>query len=118
MHGAIETDIFEIGSKSATHEIVRRCGLGAFFLELGAHAQRGVVHQGLKDFLLGAVIIVESARGQSGFADNVAHRCGAIALFGKNLTRGIQDGGAVAHLGLFSLAEGRIGWCLLLAHSV
>ena len=53
----------------------------------GEALQRHLVAQRLVHFFLGLEVVVEGARGQRRGADDVAHRGGAKALFGKDLAR-------------------------------
>src|SRR5207247_2620787 len=72
-----------------------------------AQRLRVVLDQRAQDRLLVGVVVVEGAARQLRAADDVPHRCRAVAELGEHLARGIEDRAAVVGLGALALAAGR-----------
>ena len=97
----------EIGVISVVHVIMRRAGTGADVFEHVAETMRGILRDRFEHFFLGLEVVVERARSEIGFPDNVPYRRRLEPDPGKDATSGIQDGPAVCCFGACSFAGTR-----------
>ena len=104
-------DEAEIGAVGMFHIVFEAFGAGADIGQARAKTMGGVFGDGLEDFLFRLEIIVESARGELCFADDVAHRGGFKADAGEDLPTRLEDRPAIGGLGAGALAGEGGGRC-------